>query len=109
METNELVTKLCWMKAYSGQLFYPPEETAMECTQSLIDELDRPSISKQERILYRGVGEHSHAWTEAVDFFETLDSCGFDPVYRAEYYAEQNDLEPIDWSWLENTSFDVKI
>lgn len=106
---DDMLNKLCWMKATSGERFYPPKETAMECTESLIDGMDSPSISEQSRILYREVGEHNRAWTEAVDFFEALDTYGFDPVYRAEYYADQHDCSEPDWEWLKETSFDVNL
>lgn len=109
MEPNELVTKLCWLKAKDGERFFDPVITAMECVQTFIESNADYNDGQLERMLYKEYGVHAEQWLIAVDFFEMLNTYGFDPVYRAESYAAQNDLEPVDWGWLNESLFDVKL
>jgi len=96
---SELLDWLCWSWATTGERFYPPDETAKECVES-IDSDDGSGERAWEE------GYHSYAYNEAVDRFNDLKSAGYDPVRRAERHIEEArkddlDLPDIDWEWWE--------
>lgn len=109
MTPDEFLDWLCWSIATTGDRFFPPEETAKECMDALYDGSE--PISDAELTYRKGVevGQHSRAWSEAIDMYEQMDARGFDPIERAERYVRQaredgHDLPEIDWSWLEGSS-----
>jgi len=99
---NELLDWLCWVWATDGEQFYPPDETATECFESL-------ETTNSDALAYEE-GYHARAYTQAVDRYHNLQKKGFNPKARAERHiheAQENglDLDDIDWAWLENSSF----
>lgn len=106
IDTNELLDHLCWKFAWEGDRFYPPRETARECVRARYEE-DKTHFGEE---LEREVGQHGRAWDTAVDFFETLQAEGYDPVMRARRYVERDDILteeslPEDWEWLEESRY----
>lgn len=106
VDADGMLDWLCWAWAMDGERFYPPDETASECTDALMEERDsddRQSIYEQE------FAEHCRAYTEAVEKFNDLQCRGFDPIARAERHIEEaraNGLEglpDIDWEWAEES------
>jgi hypothetical protein len=102
---EEFVNWLCWMWAQDGERFYPPEETARECTEEWVE--GDESLDKQ-RVYLKEYGQHARAYSEAVSKFRDAKRRGFNPVECAA--REQHKLrqqsdeynESLDWSWLKD-------
>ena len=95
---DELLDWLCWMWALDGDRFYPPKETAAECAEHNKG-ADETGLAWEE-------GYHARAYSEAVERFDDLEVRGFDPRKRTERYIERaeergDNLDPIDWEWLD--------
>lgn len=102
-EPDELVDWLCWVWATDGERFYPPDETADECSAAIAHPDDEPLAWER--------GYHARAYGEAVERFADLEASGVDPVERAERYIEAArarglDLPSIEWRWLEAAKTD---
>lgn len=108
---DEFLDWLCWMWAMSGERFYPPDETAKECIEAVRENYEENySGDELERELERAYewekGQHSRAYTEAVDKFRDAANWGFDPIERAAREHRNlmeeagGEIDPIDWSWL---------
>lgn len=108
---DEFLNWLCWMWATSGDRFYPPDETADECIEGVIENYEERydgfllSLKLLEAREWER-GQHARAYTEAVSRFKDAHHWGFSPMERAA--REHRDLmeradgevDPIDWSWL---------
>jgi len=110
---KETLEWLCWKFAKDGERFYPPDETAEEC-MGAVEELyeERTEMSYREGF---GVekGQHSRAYTTAVEFFVDMKRKAYDPVEMAENEVERSrenglDLPGIDWEWLEESRYERK-
>lgn len=100
---SEMLDWLCWRFAVDAERFFPPDETAQECVEQF--DYEDGSLEKAEAVGWEK-GQHSRAWTEAVEFFHDLEMRGHDPKERAEREIERSreddlDLPEIDWSWYE--------
>jgi len=97
MTDREILDWLCWKFATDGERFYPPDETAEECIESMDVDSDRKKGSEY--------GQHYRAYGEAREFYSQMEKRGFDPKARAKRHMDESDLdlEPIDWEWLEGS------
>jgi hypothetical protein len=101
---DELLNWLCWERALTGELFYPPDESAQECLEAVEGVTDYRRGWEE--------GYHARSYSEAVQFYRDLEARGHDPVDRANRGIEQArarglDLDPIDWTWLESAEDDT--
>lgn len=104
---DEMLDYLCWYFATEGMNFYPPEETAEDCMDSVEDMYEKRSEDDWIESFGWERGQHSRAWTTATEFFVQMDTYGFDPVMRAEReqrrtnaQIEGEGLRDLDWEWL---------
>ena len=106
---GELLDYLCWKYATDGERFFPPGETADECMESLPDDTYEDDSLEEAEARGWEHGQHSRAWTEAVQFFDDLERRGYDPVARAEREIKRSreqglqDLPDIDLSWYNDS------
>lgn len=107
---REMLEYLCWKYAHMGSRFYPPDETAEECIEALFS--DDGAIDTQVGI---ESGKHSRAYTDALEFFDTLQKRGFDPVQMTLDYIEDTrksegvDLAGIDWTFLRESYYEGEL
>jgi hypothetical protein len=100
---EELIDWLCWMWAVDGQEFYPVEETAQECMNTVRDKYE--DSMKLENVRGWEEGYHERAVEEATIRLHDLEQRGFDPVERAareqREVMKRSDGEYIglDWTW----------
>lgn len=81
MDDERFVDYMCWYFAGNGERFYPPNETAEKCVESLHG---APGIEEdREKLLAMEKAEHARAYENAVVFFEIVERRGDDPVFRA--------------------------
>lgn len=95
-----MLDKLCWSFAFSGERFYPYDLTAAECIDTF-EEADGVDVSEFAR--GQEYGKHGERWEASVEFFDTMEMHGYDPIERAERYREKNDLPEIDYTWYNDT------
>jgi len=109
--TDMTLDWLCWERATSGERFYPPEETAVECVEALTGSDEDVEHAEFDPSLDKEVGQHQRAWLEAVEFFDSLQARGYDPVARVERHIAYSriirdlDLPRIDWEWLRESHY----
>lgn len=91
-EPDEVLDWLCWVFATRGERFYPPDETADGCMEA-----NYPDQSEWPHEKY-GVekGQHSRAYTDAVEFFYDLKRHGYDPVGRTRRSVRRSREEGLD-------------
>lgn len=104
---TELLDWLCWYYAGMAERFYPPEETAAECADAILDaddmDRDESTVHLKERAM------HYRALDDAIEFFRDLERRGFDPRGRAEREIARaranglEDLPAINWTWYDAT------
>lgn len=99
---DEMLDWLCWSFYYTGERFFPPEETAEECIEAAKEDgrWDEEEHEYREGMEY---GKHGRAWSESVEFYDQMVSRGFDPVRRTHRHIEESELdlpEADDWEWL---------
>jgi hypothetical protein len=110
-DADEFLDWLCWELAHSGERFYPPEETAQECVQSVEHLYEEKYEGDELDLQLAGAfewekGQHSRALMEAREKFESAEQRGLNPVERAarehrELMKKSEGMEPLDWSWYE--------
>jgi len=65
-DSDDFIQWLCWMWAQDGERFYPPDETAEECTENLTDESRMISGSGLMITTSRSTGRGSKTKTERL-------------------------------------------
>lgn len=96
---DELLDWICLQAAWDGERFYPPQETAEECVET-IDIKAEYNQGKEH-------GYHNRAWLDALELFEALERKGYDPQGRARRElgrlndTRDDDVDEliVDWEW----------
>lgn len=97
-EADEYLDRMCWLMADNAQNFWPIEETAQNCVDSIYD--DSEDIEVQ---MAKERSSHSRAVIESARYFDDLVTHGYDPVMRAKRYVREDDLDlpELGFEWYE--------
>lgn len=108
MDDRETLEYLCWHFGTTGERFWPIQETAESCMESVKENYEQNDEMVYEEGLAWEQGQHTRAVSEAGRVYKQLYSKGYDPVEMAKNEIERSreegiELEDIDWDWLRFT------